>query len=605
MKNIFLAILAFLPILFVLFFVYARGLRKLHVLPTACLAASLIALLFWRVHINQILASLIQGLWRSVETILAMYSSLFFVEVLKQTGVFFKIHSGFTRLSADRRIQMIIIAWFFGSGLENVLGFGLTCGVCSFLLMAIGFPPACSFMLSMMGPVAASSFSMVGLPVFFGARSGLDYPEFTQQLALVGMSWKEYLNSVVFHTAIFNGIAGTFIPLFMIMMMTHFFGRMKKWSRGLSMAPFAIFCGLAFTIPFTLTTIFMGPEFASLIGATVGLALAIAAIHFDFLIPHHHVWDFRDTKAWEADWSAGKLNLKLETSTTSWRAWIPFGILTILVVLTRFFYPFSHFLKHHIFKWTNIFGTSVGITSQPIYLSCAIALFATLVVMIIIYRLGVMKIAAAFCGTCGGTWAAIINWTFIMPLAAIYINSGANHSGLPSMIDIMIQSLTHIPGGNFWGPVLSPILGAIGAFFSESNTLSTMILASTQHSLSQNLGLPSALFMALQISGASAGNMIAMHYLVRGGIMVGMLGWESPMSRKTIYPVMWYVAIVGFLGIIAVNLFSFSDPFVKARSLNLSPQSTPPARYYKKPPYPSKKATAPQETTMRFRREPR
>ena len=56
--------------------------------------------------------------------------------------------------------------------------------------------------------------------------------------------------------AITHAITGTFIPLFMIVMLTRFFGENKSWTEGLSILPFAIFAGLAFTIPYALTGYF-------------------------------------------------------------------------------------------------------------------------------------------------------------------------------------------------------------------------------------------------------------------------------------------------------------------------------------------------------------
>ena len=45
------------------------------------------------------------------------------------------------------------------------------------------------------------------------------------------------------------------------------------------------FAGLAFTIPYALTGIFLGAEFPSLIGALVGLPIVIFAAKKRFLVP--------------------------------------------------------------------------------------------------------------------------------------------------------------------------------------------------------------------------------------------------------------------------------------------------------------------------------
>ena len=47
------------------------------------------------------------------------------------------------------------------------------------------------------------------------------------------------------------------MPLFLILIMTRFFGKNKSWTEGLSIFPFAIFAALSFTIPYLITGIFL------------------------------------------------------------------------------------------------------------------------------------------------------------------------------------------------------------------------------------------------------------------------------------------------------------------------------------------------------------
>jgi len=69
----------------------------------------------------------------------------------------------------------------------------------------------------------------------------------------------------------------------MVVMLTRFFGQNKSWKEGFEITPFAIFAGLAFTLPYALTGIFLGPEFPSLIGALVGMAIVVPLAKRGFL----------------------------------------------------------------------------------------------------------------------------------------------------------------------------------------------------------------------------------------------------------------------------------------------------------------------------------
>jgi lactate permease len=345
-------------------------------------------------------------------------------------------------------------------------------------------------------------------------------------------------------------------------MMTRFFGRRKKWTTGLSMAPFAIFAGLAFTVPYTLTAIYVGPEYPSLVGGLVGMAITVTAARLGFLIPHHHKWDFKSEEEWESNWSAGGFKPDTTSDMPPWVAWMPIVILAILVAITQIPSPVSEFFQTAHFEKGGILGTPVTISGNLSYWPSGLMLFAAILVIIVVFRLGVMKIAGAFVGTCGGGWAGIINWTFIMPMMSIYIYSSINSSNMPGMLQILAHWFAQIPGGQIWGPIVAPTLGAIGGLFAESNTLSNMMMASFQHDLAFRLGIPTTIFMSLQMAGAGAGNMLAMHYLVRSAIPVGMLGWEGPMARQTVIPTIWYVAILAILGIIAIHFLQIEDPLL-------------------------------------------
>ena len=113
-------------------------------------------------------------------------------------------------------------------------------------------------MVGMMIQSTPVSFGAVGTPILIGVNKGLDSAGIGATLENLGSSWDVYLQVITSEVAITHAITGTFIPLFMIVMLTSFFGENKSWSEGLSILPFAIFGGIAFTIPYALTGIFLG-----------------------------------------------------------------------------------------------------------------------------------------------------------------------------------------------------------------------------------------------------------------------------------------------------------------------------------------------------------
>ena len=105
--------------------------------------------------------------------------------------------------------------------------------------------------------------------------------------------------------------------------------------------------------------------------------------------------------------------------------------------------------------------------------------------------------------------------------------------------------------GQVW-PLFAPTIGALGAFIAGSNTVSNLMFSLFQHGVATQLAISGAMVVALQAVGAAAGNMIAIHNVVAASATVGLLGQEGATLRKTILPTLYYLAVVGLLGLVAV-----------------------------------------------------
>ena len=111
--------------------------------------------------------------------------------------------------------------------------------------------------------------------------------------------------------------------------------------------------------------------------------------------------------------------------------------------------------------------------------------------------------------------------------------------------------------GGVW-PAFAGVVGALGAFIAGSNTVSNLMFSTFQHGVAQALEMPSATIVALQAVGAAAGNMIAIHNVVAASATVGLLGREGVTLRKTALPTLYYLTVIGVLGLLAV--YVLADP---------------------------------------------
>jgi lactate permease len=557
MSSGLLALLAATPILVATLLLVGLHWPARRAMPLVYLTAVVIALLFWQMPFNRVAASTIQGLVVAFDILYIVFGAILLLNVLKYSGAVGVIRAGFIAISPDRRVQIVIIAWLFGSFIEGASGFGTPAAIVAPLLVALGFPAMAAVIIGMLVQSTPVTFGAVGTPVLVGITGGLESPELSAQLAAMGLDFPAYRQMIVIRAAIVHGIVGTLMPLIMVMMMTRFFGHSGSWREGLSIWPFALFGGLAFTVPYTLTGVFLGPEFPSLLGALVGLVLVTFAARRGWLLPRDQ-WDFPPPETWPPAWH-GAIPMAAETPPAverrmpAWLAWLPYVLLALLLLLTRLpGLPIGRALREALtLTWPNILGSDVSAVTTPLYLPGTLMIVVVLLTFWL-HRMQPADLRAAISESGRTLLGAGVVLLFAVPMVRVYINSGGNNLDLPGMPIAMAEWVAGGVGA-LW-PFFAPFVGALGAFIAGSNTISNLMFSLLQHSVAERLQLSGALIVALQAVGAAAGNMIAIHNIVAVSATVGMLGQEGAVIRKTILPTLYYVIFAGILGMLAVAL---------------------------------------------------
>jgi lactate permease len=557
------ALFAALPIMVAAILLVGFKIPAKKAMPVVYIVTAVIALYVWQVSFNRILASSIQGFLITLAVLWIIFGAILLLNTLKHSGAIKVIREGFNNVSADRRVQVIIIAWLFGSFIEGASGFGTPAAIAAPLLVAIGFPAMAAVMIGMMIQSTPVSFGAVGTPILIGVNKGLDSQSISNSLQAVGSNWDTYLQLITSEVAVIHAITGTLIPLFMIVMMTRFFGQNKSWTEGLSIFPFAIFGGLAFTIPYALTGIFLGAEFPSLIGSLIGLPIVIFAAKKGFLVPKD-TWDFAPKESWPVHW-VSKLEMKLDAMNTKvnmslTKAWIPYVLVALILVLTRVSADAKALVQSWVIPFKDILGEGLSYSIVPLYLPGGILVFVVLITYFL-HKMEFKEMKEALSESSKVMLGAGFVLVFTIPLVRILINSGVNGAGLDSMPVAMANFVANSVGDIY--PLFAPLVGALGAFIAGSNTVSNMMLSQFQFGVADALGISTALMISLQAVGAAAGNMIAIHNVVAASATVGLLDQEGETLRKTIIPTIYYCFIAGVLGLIGMYYLGLTDPLIK------------------------------------------
>lgn len=549
MSGFVIFLLALLPIatVFVLLVVLARS-AKFSML-VAYFVTALTALFIWGTEPAKVLGATVNGVVTAASLLYIVFGAILMLYTLEESGGIRSIRSGFTRISPDRRVQAIIIAWLFGSLIEGASGFGTPAAIAAPLLVAIGFPAMAAVMVTLIIQSTPVSFGAVGTPILVGVQTGLSGQAIVET-AIAPMPFLEYLLGIATKVAMIHGLIGFLIPLIMVGMLTRFFGTSRSFAEGFRVWKFALFAGLAFTVPYYLIAAILGPEFPSLLGGIIGLLIVVPATQRGFLVPKD-TFDFPHRDQWDPTW-IGKLgNLEDHRRDSPlmplMRAWAPYVLVVVLLVLTRTIAPVKAWLvsPEMTIAFNDLFGSGITSRVQILYLPGTILIIASLFTFFL-HKMSARDYGRALRSSGTTMIAAAPALLLAVPMVQVFLNSASERlSSMPIVLAEGMSSAT----GEAW-PLFAPLIGAMGAFVAGSNTISNMMFSLFQFSTAEQIGLGSAgaaLVVAAQAVGGAAGNMICVHNVVAASATVGLVDREGEIIRKTLIPAFYYVVQGGLI----------------------------------------------------------
>ncbi len=546
-------LLALTPIavVFLLMVVLERS-AKLS-MSVAYIVTALLALFVWQAPGAVVAAASVNGVVTAITLLFIVFGAVLLLNTLKESGALSAIRRGFTDISPDRRVQVIIVAWLFGSLIEGSSGFGTPSAVGAPLLLALGFPAMAAVMSVLVIQSTPVSFGAVGTPMLVGVRSGIDNKTDVAELLAPIQPW-DYLLHIVNDVALIHALVGVVIPLFLSGLLTRFFGARQSFTEGLKAWKFALFAGLAFTVPYLLIARTLGPEFPSMVGAMIGLFIVVTAAKKGLFLPKE-TFDFPPRAQWEKNWLGTLADTDDSAAATApkfsvLRAFSPYVLVIALLILTRTVAPLKAFLTGPMttLRFSELFGTKIAATAQFLYSPGFILILASLA-CIFIFGMKQGQYGRAVKSSASTMVDAAPALLLAVPMVQVFVNSGSADGSMVSMPVMLAQGAAAL-AGSAW-PNVSPWVGSLGAFIAGSNTVSNMMFAYFQFSTAQQIGLnldQSAIVVALQAVGGAAGNMICVHNVVAAGAVVGLMNREGEVIRKTLVPMTYYCVQAGLIG---------------------------------------------------------
>ena len=563
MSTNILAFLSLLPIISVAIFLVMLRWPASRAMPIAYAVAAGLAYFIWEVAATKIMAASVNGLIVAGTLIYIIFGAILLLNTLQQSGAITAIRQGFSDITPDRRIQVIIIAWLFGSFIEGSAGFGTPAAVAVPLMVGLGFPAMAAVVAGMIIQSTPVSFGAMGTPILVGVGTGLSAdPEMLAYAAARGFGeYEHFLEFIATKVALMHAMAGTFIPLLVASVMTRFFGAKRSFAEGFQVWQFALFAAFAMTIPYLIVATFLGPEFPSMLGGMIGLAIVVSTARAGFLIPDKtEAWDFESPEMWEAEWSGEqKYQNAAQPKSRNMsliKAWSPYVFVAGLLVLTRLrSVNLEAYLRADhpsiTWSWPAIFGSDISASFQPLWSPGTIFILVSLIT-IALHRLSFAKYKLALSSSFKTLLPASTALVFTVPMVQVFLNSSGGAAGFEQMPLALAEGVAQLAGAAW--PFFATFIGGLGAFVAGSNTVSNMMFSLFQFGVGERILVDPTWIVALQAVGGASGNIICVHNVVAASAVAGLIGKEGAVIRKTLLPFFYYALMTGSIGYGIVNL---------------------------------------------------
>src|SRR5258706_1493942 len=232
----------------------------------AMLTAALLAWIVWGmpfgITVGTATEGMAFGLWPISWIVL---NAVFFHNLTVASGDFDVIKRSLTRLTTDRRLQTLLIAFSFGALLEGIAGFGAPVAITASILASLGFEPISAAVLALLANTAPVAFGSIGIPVV--TLGGLVAPI---------LGHKDPTST----TLALSAMVGRQLPLFSILIPAYLIVVLAGFKRMREILPAVLVTGISFAVVQFLVSNFIGPELTDILAALVSMGCLALLLRF-------------------------------------------------------------------------------------------------------------------------------------------------------------------------------------------------------------------------------------------------------------------------------------------------------------------------------------
>jgi lactate permease len=467
-------------------------------------------------------------------------NAIFVYDITVKTGKFEVVKDSIAGLAADRRIQVLLIAFAFGAFIEGAAGFGTPVAISAAMLIGLGFKPLLAAGLALIGNTAPVAYGALGTPIITLAKvTGLN------ELALSAMVGRQL--------PLFSLI----VPFWLIWTMSGFRGMVEVW-------PACLVAGLAFAIPQFVVSNFFGPSLVDIIAAASCIIVMYGLLK---VWQPKKVWRFESER--ESDLAALKARsvgaaAKRMTAGEAFMGWMPWIVLSVFVFIwgmpsvkawmNGIFNPtFEVPGLHNLVLKAPPVAAKVSPEGAKFSLNLISATGTGLLLAGIVAGLW-LKLSF---GDLVKTWLGTVHrvrFSLLTIAAMLALGFTTKYCGSDSTMGLAFAST----GWLF--PFFSPLLGWLGVALTGSDTSSNVLFGNLQVVSANQIGMNPILAAASNSSGGVMGKMIDAQSIVVASVATNQHGKEGEILRYVFWHSLVLAAMVGVVVFLQAYVFTGMVP---------------------------------------------
>jgi len=542
------ALLAILPTLLLLYLLAVKR-RASWIAALAGLAATLaLAIFAYGMSVAHTVSSAAYGACFGIFPISwIVFWALVLYEITVKTGKFEVIKDSIGSITADKRMQALLIAFAFGAFLEGCAGFGTPVAVAAAMMVGLGFSSLYASSICLLANTAPVAFGSIGIPVI--TLAGITGLPLERVHGVAGLS----------------GVAGRLTTPFSLLLPAYIILVTSGLPAMLEVWPAVLTCGVVFAAIHFFVSNYIGPQLTDILSSIGAMGALVLLLRF---------WEPRHTQAHDRSVdesmkvASDELPLREHDPRSGphystrqiWLAWMPYALLVVFV-LAWGFPPFAAILNRASisFPWPGLHNQ---ILRMPPVVR-APAKYAAIFNFNWLSASGTScmyasLLAAAFSGMKPRAFAGIIlsvarklirpTVTVASMLAMAFV---MNYSGATGTLGLAFSAT----GRAF--PFFSPIMGWLGVFLTGSDTSSNALFGNLQVVSATRLGFDPILIAAANSAGGVMGKMISLPTIAVAAAATGMsLSDQSKLFRFTLRHSIFLAALIG----VEVMLYAYIFP---------------------------------------------